>query len=88
MHKGLNLASQMFQILGSSMLGVSRKFRNDPIKHYHGGDAWCINTCSCIFQHGGRQKRWVNKARVATQRALIVIRYILGVDGEKAYPVV
>ena len=45
-------------------------------------------TLSCIFQHGGRPKRWVNKARVAKQRTLIVISYIPGVYGGKMHPVV
>ena len=54
----------------------------------HGGDAWCMNTCSCIFQHGGRPKRWVNRVCVARQRTLIVIRYIPGVYGGKVYPMV
>ena len=56
--------------------------------HNAWGDARCMNTCSCIFQHGGRPKGWVNKARVARQRTLIVIRYIPGVYDGKVYPVV
>ena len=51
------------------------------VLQHHGGDAWCINTCSCIFQHGGRPKRWVNKARVDRRQMLIVIKYIHGVFG-------
>ena len=54
----------------------------------HRDDAWCMNTCSCIFQHGGRPKRWVNKVHMTRQRTLIVIRYIPGVYGGKLYLVV
>ena len=27
------------------------------LRHMHGGYAWCINTCSCVFQHRGHTKR-------------------------------
>ena len=53
---------------------------------FHGGDAWCKNTCSCIVQHGGHLK--VRKAPVARQWTLIMIRFIPGVYSGKVHPVV
>ena len=44
--------------------------------------------CSCIFRHGDRPKRCINKARVARQQTRIVIRYIHGVYDGKMHPVV
>ena len=80
----LNLISEFYKYQFRSLL--TKVMRRE--QEYHGGDAWCINTCSCIFQHGGRPKRWVNKALVARQRTFNEIRYIPCAYGGKMHPVV